>query len=313
MAGGNPHVSVLLEEAVAALAPKAGRVYVDGTFGAGGHSRAILESCECTVVALDRDETVMPFVNALKDEFGERFHFIASRFSDMKGPVLARVGCVDGVLLDVGVSSMQLDNAERGFSFMKDGPLDMRMGASGMSAADFVNTQDEAVIADTLFHYGGEKKSRRIARAIVHQREEKPFETTLELAGCIKRTVGRYNDTIHPATRSFQAIRIAINEELEQLQEGLAAAADLLCPGGRLAVITFHSGEDAIVKRYFKEKTGKIAGVSRHMPATSNDNEPATFRTLTRKPIEPSAEEIADNARARSAKLRVVERLGEGN
>jgi 16S rRNA (cytosine1402-N4)-methyltransferase len=291
-----PHVPVLLAEVLDALAPLPGARILDGTFGAGGYSRAILEG-GASVIAIDRDPTVLPHVERLRAEFPDRFQFAAGTFSELDS--LAS-GPVDGVVLDIGVSSMQLDQAERGFSFMNDGPLDMRMTPEGATAADLVNTLDEADLANLLYLFGEERKSRRIAHGIVAARANRPFESTTELARFIERAIGRKPGDAHPATRSFQALRIAVNGELDQLVEGLFAAERLLGKGGRLAVVTFHSLEDRIVKRFFDPEKGAPTQ-SRHLPQLKI--EPLRWEPV-RKALKPSAAEIARNPRSRSSTIR---------
>ena len=254
------HVPVLLHEAMAALEPRAGGVYVDATFGAGGYARALLDR-GATVIAIDRDPSAVRAGAALAASSGGRLRLAEARFGELDA-VARRLGveAADGVVLDIGVSSMQLDEAARGFSFRFDAPLDMRMGRSGRSAADILRDEDEATIADILFHFGEERAARRIARAIVADREAKPFTSTLELAGLIGRVApARRGEMTHPATRAFQALRIAVNDELGELVRGLAAAERLLKPGGRLAAVTFHSLEDRIVKQFFVEPLGPWA------------------------------------------------------
>lgn len=293
-----PHVPVLLAEVLAALAPLDNARIVDGTFGAGGYSRALLEA-GAHVVAIDRDPRVKPFADALKSEFADRFTFVPGTFSSLD--VLAEgQGAIDGVVLDIGVSSMQLDEADRGFSFMREGPLDMRMAAEGTSAADLVNELDEEDLANLLYAFGEERKSRRIAHRIVAARAEAPITTTLQLAQLIEKAIGRKPGDAHPATRSFQALRIAVNSEFDQLVEGLFAAERLLGDGGRLAVVSFHSLEDRIVKRFFEPEKG-AATQSRHLPQVVAD-EPRWRRTS--KAIKAGPAELARNPRARSATLR---------
>ena len=291
-----PHVPVLLAEVLDALAPLPGARILDGTFGAGGYSRAILEA-GASVIAVDRDPTVLPHVERLRAEFPDRFHFAPGTFSELDE--LAG-GPVDGVVLDIGVSSMQLDQAERGFSFMNDGPLDMRMTPEGDTAADLVNTLDETDLANLLYLFGEERKSRRIAHGIVAARANRPFESTTELARFIERAIGRKPGDAHPATRSFQALRIAVNGELDQLVEGLFAAERLLGEGGRLAVVTFHSLEDRIVKRFFDPEKGAPTQ-SRHLPQVKA--EPLRWEPV-RKAQKPSEAEIARNPRSRSSTIR---------
>jgi len=291
-----PHVSVLLAEVLEALAPLPGARILDGTFGAGGYSRAILEA-GASVIAIDRDPTVMPHVERLRAEFPDRFRFVPGTFSELDALADGRV---DGVVLDIGVSSMQLDQAERGFSFMNDGPLDMRMTPEGATAADLVNTLDETDLANLLYLFGEERKSRRIAHGIVAARANRPFESTTELARFIERAIGRKPGDAHPATRSFQALRIAVNGELDQLVEGLFAAERLLVEGGRLAVVTFHSLEDRIVKRFFDPEKGAPTQ-SRHLPQLKA--EPLRWEPV-RKALKPSEAEIVRNPRSRSSTIR---------
>ncbi|RDE10189.1 16S rRNA (cytosine(1402)-N(4))-methyltransferase RsmH [Pelagibacterium lacus] len=293
----SPHESVLLAEVLGALAPLDGAVVIDGTFGAGGYSRALLDA-GASVVGIDRDPSVAPFADALAAQFPGRFRFFAGEFSALEDA--AEGAAVDGVVLDIGVSSMQLDLAERGFSFMRSGPLDMRMSGEGESAADLVNGLSEAELANLIFAYGEERASRRIAKTIVAARSETEISDTLELARIIEKTVGRKPGGPHPATRTFQALRIAVNREFDQLVEALFAAERLLPEGGRLAVVTFHSLEDRIVKRFFDET--KTAGPqSRHLPQAAQ----AQPRwSPVRKAARAGAAEMARNPRARSATLR---------
>ncbi len=300
-----PHVPVLLREVIAALAISEGEVHVDGTFGAGGYTRAMLaEGAE--VIAFDRDPDAIREALPIADVSGGRLTLVPERFSRMRQALSDRgVETVDGVTLDIGVSSMQLDRPDRGFSFQADGPLDMRMGQEGPTAADFLNTADEADIADVLYHYGEEPKSRRIARAIVAAR---PIERTGQLADIVRKAVGhKPGAKKDPATRAFQAIRIHLNEELQELEGGLAAAEQVLKPGGRLAVVTFHSLEDRLVKRFLKERSGAVPSGSRHLPeATSTRPEPS-FEAVA-KPVRAGEAEVRANPRSRSATLRVARR-----
>lgn len=301
-----PHIPVLLDEVVAALDLQPGEVVIDATFGAGGYTRRLLDA-GATVHAFDRD----PDAIAAGAEWPEtreqppRLILHARRFSEMV-PAMAEAGvdAVDGVVMDIGVSSMQLDQADRGFAFSLDGPLDMRMSQDGFSAADFVNEGDEAEIADVIYRYGEERQSRRIARAIVAAR---PFVTTGELARVVRKALGhRPGAPKDPATRAFQAIRIHVNAELEELETALKASEALLKDGGQLAVVCFHSLEDRIVKRFLREASGSTANASRHAPA-ANDGTPATFIKLS-KAIRPTDAECERNPRARSATLRAAAR-----
>jgi len=299
-------VPVLLEEAIAALDPRPGDVVVDATFGAGGYTRRLLDA-GATVHAFDRDPDAIEAGSGWEEaqEVPPRLVLHARRFSEMV-TALAQAGVtsVDGVVMDIGVSSMQLDQPERGFAFAAEGPLDMRMSRSGPSAADFLNEASEAEIADVLFRYGEERQSRRVARAIVAAR---PLATTGDLARAVRKALGhRPGAPKDPATRSFQAIRIHVNGELDELEAGLRAAEALLRAGGRLAVVSFHSLEDRIVKRYLREAANTVAGGSRHLPA-ANDAAPSTFANLSRA-IRPSEDELARNPRARSATLRAATR-----
>ncbi len=306
LATESAHVPVMVSEAMKYLAPKDGEIYIDGTFGAGGYSRAILQSADCQVFAIDRDPDVEIFAEKLGQEFPSRFNLILGNFADMAELLVGRgVEKVDGVVLDLGVSSMQLSHAGRGFSFSHDGPLDMRMERQGQTAEWLINSAEEKELADIIYNYGGERMSRKIARAIVNARGEKPISTTLELAEIIRRAVRRYNDKIDPATRAFQAIRIWVNDELEAVAKGLASAEKLLAPGGRLVVISFHSLEDSIVKNFLNEKAGKAETYSRYMPLPEKKSL-AVFSILTRKAVKPSSLETAENPKSRSAKLRAA-------
>lgn len=301
-----PHVPVLLPEVLEALAIAPGETHVDGTFGAGGYSRAMADQ-GAMVIALDRDPDAIAEGQAVVTASDGHIRLIHGQFSEMDR-LLAEVGVtqVSGVTLDIGVSSMQLDRAERGFSFQSDGPLDMRMSQSGQSAADLLNTAAEADIADILYVYGEEHRSRRIARAIV---EARPLSRTAELASVIRRAVGhKPHDKKDPATKSFQAIRIYLNRELEELERGLAAAEALLAPGGRLAVVTFHSLEDRIVKQFLRQRSGTEGGGSRHMPERTAARAPSFEKPG--KAVRASAREIAMNPRSRSATLRHARRTG---
>ena len=299
------HVPVLGREAVAALDPRPEGRYLDATFGAGGYTRLLLEAPRTRVLALDRDPRAVRAGFDLVEAAQGRLTLVQSRFSELDS-VAAQRGFLplDGVVFDIGVSSMQLDEAERGFSFRADGPLDMRMEGEGRSAADIVNEAEEETLADILFHFGEERAARRIARAIVHERRSAPFSSTLQLARLVERVApARPGDHIHPATKSFQALRIAVNDELVELVLALQAAERALAPGGRLAVVTFHSLEDRIVKQFFAERAGRGETFSRRLPGEAAP-EDATFSVSGRQPVAPGPQEIADNPRARSAKLR---------
>ncbi|WP_172787238.1 MULTISPECIES: 16S rRNA (cytosine(1402)-N(4))-methyltransferase RsmH [Bradyrhizobium] len=298
-----PHIPVLGREAIAHLAPREGGVYVDATFGAGGYSRAILEVPGTRLIAIDRDRTAIAGGAELVERSAGRLTLVEDRFSNL-AEVCAAQG-VDGVVMDVGVSSMQLDQAGRGFSFRLDGPLDMRMGQAGPTAADVVARASEGDLADIIYLFGEERHSRRIARAIVADRQETPFTTTRALADLVGRVVRSKPGDIHPATRTFQALRIFVNEELEELQTALAAAERVLRPGGRLVVVSFHSLEDRIVKNFLSERS-KTGGGSRHLPEVAQVA--PSFQLLTRRPVVAGEDEVAHNPRARSAKLRAAER-----
>lgn len=303
------HIPVLVSEVIETLAPKDGEIYIDGTFGAGGYTRAILEAANCSVLALDRDPNAIRDSAPLVAYYGDRLRIVETPFSQMEDAVRSELPSplVDGVVLDIGVSSMQLDDAERGFSFQTDGPLDMRMSSSGMSAADFLNTADEEKIADVIYTFGEEHRSRAIARAIVKRRIDTPLTRTLELADIVLRVFhGRKVDGRHPATRTFQALRIYVNDELGELERGLAAAERTLKPGGRLVVVSFHSLEDRIVKTFLAERSGKKTGGSRHLPPESIKYSSPSFRLVNSRPLTPSKGELEVNPRSRSARLRAA-------
>jgi 16S rRNA (cytosine1402-N4)-methyltransferase len=301
---GAPHIPVMLDEVIHALAITPGSEIVDGTFGAGGYSQAIL-ACGARVYAFDRDPDACTAGAVLAGRSGGQLIIHSARFSEMDR-VLASAGIsqVDGVVLDIGVSSMQLDQAERGFSFQNDGPLDMRMSQDGVSAADFVNDAEETEIADVIYRYAEERQSRRIARAIVHAR---PLKTTGELAAVVRKALGyRPGAPKDPATRTFQAIRIHINGELDELEAGLDAAERLLKPGGRLVIVSFHSLEDRIVKNFLRERSGAMPAASRHMPLTAVARQPSFQKPA--KAMRASDAELHRNPRARSATLRMAVR-----
>jgi 16S rRNA (cytosine1402-N4)-methyltransferase len=309
---GAPHIPVLLDEVLAALAPVGGETYVDGTLGAGGYTRAILDKADCRVIAIDRDETAHEMAKVWKDKYGDRLILVHGAFSDMEELLRARgIDRVDAVVLDLGVSSMQIDQDQRGFSFRFDGPLDMRMDRScGETAADIVNTLPEKELADIIYQYGEERHSRRIAAAIVRARAESRIETTLQLAEIVRAVVHvSPKDKIDPATRTFQALRLAVNDELGELRRALEAAEHILNDGGRLVVVTFHSLEDRIVKEFLAQRSKPAPSPSRHLPdipSSSLSSPPLTFLPLTKKPVAPSDAEMKRNPRARSAKLRAA-------
>ncbi|MGB0749442.1 MAG: 16S rRNA (cytosine(1402)-N(4))-methyltransferase RsmH [Magnetospiraceae bacterium] len=301
------HIPVMLAEVVESLNPRAGGVYVDGTFGAGGYTRSILTQADCTVWAIDRDPDALERGQTVAAEFPGRLHLVHGCFGDMDRLLAGQAHAqVDGVALDVGVSSPQIDDPARGFSFRADGPLDMRMDRSGDSAADLVNELPEKDLADLIYTYGEERASRAVAKAIVAARREAPITRTGQLAEIVRSVVRPAKDKIDPATRTFQALRIAVNDELGELTRGLAAAERILTEGGRLVVVSFHSLEDRVVKDFFRQRSGGAARPSRHMPDTAIQQ--PTLKLLTRKAIRPSDAECAANARARSARLRAAER-----
>ena len=308
------HVPVLCAQVIEALAPRDGATYVDGTFGGGGTARAILEAAACTVWGIDRDPRAAARAEALAADFPGRLRFVQGRFGEMDRLLKRRGVCtVDGVALDLGLSSYQLDDPARGFSFRLDGPLDMRMGGDGLGAADLVNGADEHSLADLIRRYGEERKARRIAGAIVAARRTGPIATTRELAAIIERAAGpdaRRPGAIHPATRTFQALRIAVNDELDELARGLCAAERLLAPGGRLCVVSFHSLEDRRVKLFLRARAGRAPRASRHEPEPSlaEPPRPPSFHLFNSRVRKPDRQEIANNPRARSARLRMAER-----
>ncbi len=301
------HYPVMLQEVLDALNPVDGAIYVDGTFGYGGYTQAILDSADCTVIAIDRDKTANKRALALKDKYGDRLIFVHGCFGDVEA-ILRSLGVekIDGFVIDIGVSSMQIDDAKRGFSFRFDGALDMRMDNSiGETAADIVNSYDEEALANLIYNYGEERKSRRVAKAIVERRKDEKFKTTIDLADLVRSVVPKSKDGIDSATRTFQALRIAVNDELGELNRALEASERILKSGGRMVVVAFHSLEDGAVKRFFRKKSGVLPSVSRHLPV--QDSEPCiVFDLLGRKAIKPSAKEIAENPRSRSARLRAA-------
>lgn len=314
MAEIQPHIPVMLDEVLAALAPADGAVYVDGTFGAGGYSRALLDAADCHVIAIDRDPSAQAKAADLTAVYGGRFTFLHGCFGDVLS-LMAAAGFdkVDGFVLDLGVSSMQLDEEDRGFSFRYDAPLDMRMdqGAAVPTAADILRTWPEEDIANAIYRYGEERHSRRIARAVVRRRVEKDIETTGELAALVKQAMPRTGkagrDEIHPATRTFQALRIVVNEELLELEKALSSSASLLKEGGRLVVVSFHSLEDAMVKKFMRKVAGQEAKGSRYAPDIVRE-EPVLFTLPSKKAVFPSEKEVRINSRSRSARMRVAVR-----
>ena len=300
------HVPVLGREAVEMLGPREGGVYIDATFGAGGYSRMILATSGTKVIGIDRDRTAIAGGLELVDRSAGRLTLVEDRFSNLAEICAAQgVEAIDGIVMDVGVSSMQLDQAGRGFAFRLDGPLDMRMAGHGPTAADVIAKASEAELADIIYVFGEERHSRGVARAIAAARKEAPIATTRALADIVARVVRSKPGDIHPATRTFQGLRIFVNEELDELQLALQAAERVLKPGGRLAVVSFHSLEDRIVKNFLSER-GKTGGGSRHQPEVKQAA--PSFRLLTKKPVTPDEGEVAANPRARSAKLRGAER-----
>lgn len=318
------HIPVLMPEAIAQMVgetPRPQAVYVDATFGGGGYSRYLLETQpDCRVIAIDRDPAAAVRAQALLAAYPERLTFVAGRFGTMASllkeavqalglaPLPSGALPIDGIVMDIGVSSFQIDQADRGFSFMRPGPLDMRMELAGPSAADVVNETEEAPLADILYHFGEERQSRRIAREICRERREVgPFETTIRLAEAVRRVVRKSKDGIDPATRTFQALRIFVNDEIGELQRGLEAAEAVLPEGGRLAVVSFHSLEDREVKSFLRARSQDAAGGSRLLPG-EEQGAPPSFQLLTRKAVAPSDVEARQNPRARSARLRAAER-----
>jgi len=306
------HIPVMLTEVIEALAPRTDAAYLDATFGGGGYAAAILDAALCTLWAIDRDPDAIARGAALAQRHPGRLHLLHGSFGDMVDLLAAQgVTRLDGIVLDIGVSSYQIDDPARGFSFRADGPLDMRMDRAGPTAADLVATLPESELADTLFQFGEERLSRRIARAIVQARAVSPITTTAQLAAIIRRVVPKDGSGIDPATRSFQALRIRVNDELGQIERALDQAASLLAPGGRLVVVSFHSLEDRIVKRFMADAAGRTPAPSRHDPRGLALRPASAFRLLHARPRRPSEAETAINPRARSARLRAIERIEE--
>ncbi|MFO1127981.1 MAG: 16S rRNA (cytosine(1402)-N(4))-methyltransferase RsmH [Rhodospirillales bacterium] len=312
MSGAVGHRPVMLAEVLAVLAPRPGGIYLDATFGGGGYAEALLAAAPCRVVGIDRDPDALARARALIVRHPDTLTVVRGRFGDLDALLTARgVDAVDGVAFDLGVSSWQLDEAGRGFSFRFDGPLDMRMDPSaGITAADVVNRLPEARLADIIFAYGEERAARRIAAAIVRRRQEGPILTTAALAELVRRIVPASADGLDPATRTFQALRIHVNDELGELDRGLEAAEAVLREGGRLCVVAFHSLEDRRVKSFLRARSGRAARPSRHRPEASAGVAAPTFRLITARAARPTAAEVETNPRARSARLRAAERTG---
>ena len=308
------HIPVLLDEVIRALDPKDGETYLDGTFGAGGYAGAVLEAADCHVIGIDRDPDAIQRAQAFAAKYPGRFQVLEGCFGEMDALLeKAGIGKVDGIMLDIGVSSFQLDEAGRGFSFREDGPLDMRMARSGESAADVLNNYSETEIANILYRLGEERKSRPIAAAIVAARAETAFSRTSQLADLVAGVIGfpprrKGKKQIHPATRTFQALRIYVNDELGELERGLVAAEKCLAEGARLVVVSFHSLEDRIVKKFMAERGGRVPSGSRHMPAAANTGPPPSFHLKVKGAVKPGSAELAANPRARSARLRTAVR-----
>jgi 16S rRNA (cytosine1402-N4)-methyltransferase len=308
-ASGAGHIPVMLNPVLAVLAPRDGEIHVDGTFGGGGYARALLDAADCMVIGIDRDPAAIARGHDLARDYPGRLTLIEGPFSAMDDLIAGHgVTAVDGVTLDIGVSSFQLDDATRGFSFRVDGPLDMRMDGTGRDAADVVNELSERELSDLISRLGEERRARAVARAIVAARQSTAITRTGELADIVRSVVRKSADVIDPATRTFQALRLYVNDELGELERGLAAAERILRAGGRLAVVAFHSLEDRIVKRFLHERSGMAARPSRHMPDLPGTARAPSFRLVTRKPMGPGADEIAANPRARSARLRAAVR-----
>ena len=307
------HRPVMLAQVLAALAPRDGAIIVDATFGAGGYSSALLDAADCTVWGIDCDPDAVVRGDRLRQRYLGRLTVIEGRFGEMDALLAARgITAVDGIALDLGISSMQLDDAARGFSFRYDGPLDMRMSRGGRSAAEIVNSMDEAPLGDIIHRYGGERAARRIARTIVEARRSAPITRTTQLAelvrGAVAKRRGQARQKIDPATRTFQALRIHVNDEIGELCRGLDAAEALLAPGGRLAVVSFHSLEDREVKNFLKQRAGRLPRGSRYLPEAGAAGPAATFALMSRRALTPTRAEVAANPRARSARLRSARR-----
>lgn len=304
-----PHNPVMLKEMLKYLAPKNNEHFLDCTFGAGGYSKAILGSCDCNITALDQDKMVKHYADELKNNYKDKFNFILTNFAEIPKALCG----FDGIVLDLGVSSMQLDTAERGFSFNGEGKLDMRMAGSGMTAADFINTAGQEELAEIIWRYGDESASRRIAKAVVIERQVNPITTTTQFASIVRRAVGFRPGKIDSATKTFQAIRIHINDELKNLERFLDITPEILSPRGRLVIVSFHSLEDQIVKNFFKNWSAKPVARSKYAKSLPETDAGKWLKILTKKPLTPSVEEIRLNSRARSAKLRAAIRIGESH
>lgn len=300
------HTPVLLNEMLAMLAPQDGQIIVDGTFGAGGYTRAILQKANCKVIAFDRDDTVMPTVEKFKEQYGERFEFI----NDLNSNINSHIDSANGIVFDFGVSSMQIDQAERGFSFLKDGPLDMRMNKNQkLTALEIVNNYTERDLADLIYNFGDEKFSRKIASRIIEQRKIEKITTTKMLAELVSKAIGGYHEDIHPATRTFQALRIVVNDELGEIKLALENSVKILSESGKLLAVSFHSGESKIVKDYFNLLCGKMVKPNRHLPISQEETLVANFLPIGKGMVLASEQEIKSNVRARSAQLRGVVRV----
>lgn len=308
----NDHYPVLLREVLSYLEQGSDKHYLDCTFGAGGYSNTILENFACKITAFDQDEHVVQFAKKTKEKFTDRFHFVQDNFSKVAE---YNLGQFDGIIVDLGVSSMQLDCAERGFSFMKEGPLDMRMSSEGISAKEIVNNIEEDLLANIIFQYGEEHESRRIAKFIVNARQHGEINTTTQLATIIKSAIGKshFKKKIDPATKTFQALRIYINKELEALETLLSESKKLLKDKGKLIIVSFHSLEDSIVKNFFKAHSEKKVARSKYSKVALNTDPNLWLNIITKKPITPSQQEIRSNIRSRSAKMRVAQKIGGSN
>ena len=303
------HKPVLINEVISSLNVRDELYYVDATFGFGGYTKGILKKAKCKVISMDQDPAVRPFARNLKKEYTNRFDFFLTKFSNLKD-VIEKKGLKiisGGVVADLGLSSMQINNSKRGFSFMRDGPLDMTMSQTGKSAEKVINTFKEKELSDIFWKYGEEKKSRQVAKKIVKERKEKAISSTFELVEIIKKVIKKNNSKIHPATKVFQALRIFVNNELFELEKLISNAEKLLLPGARIAIVSFHSLEDRIVKFSFNKLSGKTSNLNRHLP-TKTVKSQIKFKTVYKKIIRPRNDEILENKKARSARLRVLER-----